>query len=384
MAHDSDNKSAAELQHEIELQRSRLENTIDEIQQKLSPGQMVDELLAYTKGGSGEFVASLQRNITANPLPVALLGVSLAWLMAKPGSTSNNTASVSSRSYGATDSDWDNSINSNRGYESDYSYDDNEFDDYDYPVATISGGGLQRLGQVGEGRDVYTEFSDDAGKKFRARANSLGHRASHFTDEAGNRFKGFADATGNRIDQFRDEAGNLLEEATGWASHTWQKAREKLHDARDAVGSAAGAGRGHASNMAGHVGHAAGNFSGQVGNAAGQVGSQFGSLNQTIMHQFRDQPLVGGALAFALGAALGAALPHTAQEDALMGEAADALKGKAAEQAAGLYEQGKEKVTELHDTVASKGADLYQQAKDGLNQATNGQNNQDGDNTQTV
>src|SRR6187551_2337753 len=84
MAYDSDNKSSAELQREIELQRTRVESTIDQIQEKLSPGQLVDELLAYTKGGGGEFVASLQRNVTANPLPVALLGVSLAWLMAKP------------------------------------------------------------------------------------------------------------------------------------------------------------------------------------------------------------------------------------------------------------------------------------------------------------
>ena len=87
MAYDSEKKSAAELQLELEQQRSRVESTIDEIQQKLSPGQLVDELLAYTKGGGGEFLSSLQKNVTANPLPVALLGVSLAWLMAKPTAT---------------------------------------------------------------------------------------------------------------------------------------------------------------------------------------------------------------------------------------------------------------------------------------------------------
>ena len=48
MAHDSEHKSSAELQREIELQRSRVENTIDQIQDKLSPGHLVDELLAYT------------------------------------------------------------------------------------------------------------------------------------------------------------------------------------------------------------------------------------------------------------------------------------------------------------------------------------------------
>src|ERR1051325_4181685 len=89
MAND-DHKSAAELQREIELQRTQVEDRIDQIQQKLSPGQIVDELMAYTKGGGGEFISTLQRQVTANPLPVALLGVSLAWLMAKPQGNSSS------------------------------------------------------------------------------------------------------------------------------------------------------------------------------------------------------------------------------------------------------------------------------------------------------
>src|SRR5690349_16597680 len=144
MSYDSEKKSAAELQLELEQQRSRVENTIDEIQQKLSPGQLVDELLAYTKGGGGEFLSSLQQNVTANPLPVALLGVSLAWLMAKPASANVH----------ADDRQWDRSINSNRGYggtsESNGTY-------VDYPVATISGTGLRRVQHTEEDGLWYSE-----------------------------------------------------------------------------------------------------------------------------------------------------------------------------------------------------------------------------------
>lgn len=330
MAYDTESKSSAELQRELELQRSRVESTIDEIQQKLSPGQLVDELLAYTKGGGGEFLASLQRNVTANPLPVALLGVSLAWLMAKPVAAQ-----------GTDDAAWDSSINRNRGYGGDAA------DSQDYPIATISGSSLQRVGQTGDAGNRYSEFIDDAGKKFRAQSDQQGRRAGHFTDETGATFKGFADAAGGRIEQFRDEAGNLLDEASGWASHTWQLAREKMHDARDAVSDAR-----HRTSAAG-------------ANVMGQVGS----LNETMIHQLRDQPLVAGALAFALGAALGSALPPTEQEDSLVGEAADAVKDQASAQAADLYEQGKEKVAELHDAVADKGSELYQQAKDGISRA---------------
>lgn len=345
MAHDSEHKTSAELQRELEQQRNRVENTIDEIQQKLSPGQLVDEMLAYTKGGGGEFLSSLQRNVTANPLPVALLGVSLAWLMAKPAPAA-----------GSSDAQWDNSINRNRGYtgdvdDFDYGFDDYDYDDVDYPVATISGSSLTRVSQTGEDHNRFAEFLDESGKKFRARTDSLGRRAGHFTDETGNRFKGFANSAGERVVHIRDEAGNLLDEASGWASHTWKMARERMHDARDALNS----GRRRA-------GHAGSNMMGQMG-----------GLNETIINQFRDQPLVGGALAFALGAALGTALPHTEQEDAVMGKAADKLKAKATEQAASLYEEGKEKVADLHDKVAGKTGEIYQQAKDGITQTSSSQ-----------
>lgn len=342
MAHETANKTSAELQREIELQRSRVERTIDQIQEKLSPGQLVDELLAYTKGGGGEFVASLQRNVTANPLPVALLGVSLAWLMAKPAGvdTSKDTSTI------RADRHWDDSMNQRRGYNSDPA----DFDEYEeYPLTSISGGSLQRQSnRADEHGEVYSEFADDTGKKFRARSDASGKRAGHFVDETGNRFRGFTNAAGERVDQFRDEAGDLLDEASGWASHTWQKAREKLHDARDAMDSGAGVGKERAAQ------------------ASDAVRSGMENLNQTILNQFRDQPLVGGALAFALGAALGSTLPHTPQEDALMGEAADAVKGKVGETAAELYDQGKEKAADLYETASEMAGEFYQQAKDGV------------------
>lgn len=343
MAHETEHKTSDELQREIEMQRSRVESTIDQIQEKLSPGQLVDELLAYTKGGGGEFVASLQRNVTANPLPVALLGVSLAWLMAKPaGATgSANTGTI------RTDRHWDDSINQRRGYTSSTT---DDFDEYaEYPVTVIAGNSLRRLGNTADDRgDSYSEFVDDAGKKFRALSDEGGRRAGHFVDETGKHFKGFTNAAGEAISQFRDEAGNLLDETTGWASHTWQKAREKLHDARDTITFQVGSGKDRASQ------------------ASDAVRSQMDSLNQTILAQFRDQPLVGGALAFALGAALGSTLPHTPQEDALMGEAADALKGKIGETGAELYDHGKEKAAELYSTASEKAGEIYQHAKDGI------------------
>jgi hypothetical protein len=75
---------------------------------------------------------------------------------------------------------------------------------------------------------------------------------------------------------------------------------------------------------------------------------------------------VGGALAFAVGAALGSTLPHRSQEDALIGEAADALKDKVGESSAELYDQGKEKAADIYAAASEKAGEIYQQAKDGV------------------
>jgi hypothetical protein len=74
-----------------------------------------------------------------------------------------------------------------------------------------------------------------------------------------------------------------------------------------------------------------------------------------VMDTFQNQPLVAGALAFAAGAALGAALPHTKQEDAVIGEVGDKVRVKAAEVASDVYEEGK-----------SRAADLYEKGKESL------------------
>ena len=55
---------------------------------------------------------------------------------------------------------------------------------------------------------------------------------------------------------------------------------------------------------------------------------------------------------------MGAALPHTAQEDQLLGEQADKLRGKAVKTAGKLYEDGKEKAAELYESRPTGWQDL--------------------------
>jgi len=298
-------KDSAQLEHEVEEQRQRIENRIGEIRDRLSPGQLVDELLSYTKNGGQHFAANLGQTVSNNPLPATLLGISLIWLMSGQGPKLAMPHAEPARP---------------RGQE--------------YPYATVSGG----LRRVSHGADQAgkwcSEFQDAAGKRYKAEANELGHRASEFVDDAGRKFGGFIDEAGNRVRDFQDEAGNRLDDAMGWASHTFQDVQQGVSEAI-----------GQVAHQAQHLG--------------GTAQRQMDRTSRMAMDLFQNQPLVAGALAFAAGAALGAALPHTEQEDQAVGEIADKVKSKAAEVASDVYEEGKSRAAELYDKGKEGAAQAY-------------------------
>ncbi len=305
-------KDSAQLEQEVEQQRQRIENRIGEIKDRLSPGQLVDELLSYSKDGGQHFAANLGQTVSNNPLPAALLGISLVWLMSGQGprlaapSPALQPTSQPRRSRS------------------------------DYPYATISGG-LRRVNHAADDAGKwYSEFEDTGGRRFKAESNELGHRAGEFVDDAGRKFGGFIDEAGHRLQDFQDEAGNRLDEAAGWASDTW-------HDLRH-----------------------------QVGDMLGSAQHQTDRASRVIVDTFQHQPLVAGALAFAAGAALGAALPHTEQEDKAVGQLADEVRGKAIDVASEVYEEGKTRVADLYEKGKDGAAKVYDETVKAVSEGVNG------------
>lgn len=307
---DTNGKDSAQLEREVEAQRQRIENRIGEIRERLSPGQLMDEVLSYTKDGGKTFASGFGQTISNNPLPAALLGISLIWLMSGQGPRlSAPHADRAPRR-----------------------------DETEYPYATVTGG-MRRIGHAADDSGQwYSEFEDTGGKRYKAESNKLGHRMGAFMDDAGRKFGGFIDDAGHRVRDFQDEAGNRFDDATGWASHRW-------HDVQQGVGEAIG----HVAEQAQHLGSA--------------TQHQVDRASNALMSGFNSQPLVAGAMAFAAGAALGSALPHTEQEDKLMGKVADKTRQQAAGAAAELYDAGKEKAAELYEKGKESAAELYDEVR---------------------
>lgn len=311
-------KTSSELQREIDADRLRIEDRIDAIQERMSPGQLIDEMLAYAKSsGGGEYVRNLGQSLKANPLPVALMGVSLAWLMAKQETPSSGGA-ASRPSF-----------------------------DGDYPLYQVEGP-VRRIGppETTENGARYSHFTDASGKRLKALTDDAGRRAGDFMDEAGKTYRGFADASGTQIGEIVDETGAIFDAASGWASKTWAQVKDT------------------ASNIGTRASDAASSLSERSALTGEGVQEQASKLNAAILTQFRDQPLVGGALAFAVGAAIGAALPHTETEDEFLGETADAARNAVSAQASALVNQGAEIASDAYDKAVAVASDVHEVARD--------------------
>jgi len=113
------------------------------------------------------------------------------------------------------------------------------------------------------------------------------------------------------------------------ASRAGEKVGDVVGGAGDKVGQVAGA----AGDKVGQVVGAAGDVVGAAGEKVGQVGdqAQYKAEQATDWFQrsLRENPLAVGAVAAALGVAVGLMLPETQQEHQMMGQARDNLLDKA-------------------------------------------------------
>jgi ElaB/YqjD/DUF883 family membrane-anchored ribosome-binding protein len=73
-------KSPETLEHEIDQQRASISSIVDALESKMSPGQLFDQALSYSRGNGSEFFQNLGTTVKNNPVPTVLAGLSLAWL----------------------------------------------------------------------------------------------------------------------------------------------------------------------------------------------------------------------------------------------------------------------------------------------------------------
>ena len=344
----NDHKTAAELEREVEMQRERLSDTIDELQDRLSPGQIVDQLMSYTKGGAGDFAQNMGKSMMANPLPVALLGVSLLWLMSgkNPMHSVGRNKGYRARTSANYHPPYYDGVNTGIDYDDDYYAGENGSDrNWASGVGDkLSGVGDKLSGVGSKVSDVGHGIADTVSGAAAAAGDAMGH-ARDAIRGAGEQLSGARHAVGDGMGQARERMSGMREGLSHRAHDLRDRARDMRHRADDL--------RHQAMDMQG-----------------------------TAMQFLADQPLIGAALAFAAGAALGAALPVTSKENELLGETSDEVKTRIREAAEPLVSQAKDVLgdvveegrTVLNETMEQGKTmlnDTMRQGKDALGEAQN-------------
>jgi hypothetical protein len=153
------NKTAADVEREVEASRSDLDRTVEALKGKMTPGQIFDEA-SRAMGGAGQQVLSkLVDQIKENPMPLAVMGLGLAWLMSTKKSA-------------------DAGYDRYRGYEEPRSF-----------APYSDGGGMRdRMEALGDkassAKDRLSDMGAAAGERGRQAVHGLGSAAGAAADRA--------------------------------------------------------------------------------------------------------------------------------------------------------------------------------------------------------
>jgi ElaB/YqjD/DUF883 family membrane-anchored ribosome-binding protein len=93
-------RSTSDLEREGEEIRADLDRTLDEIERKFSPGELLDRSMEFLRDNGSEFLAEAGETIRRNPVPVVLTAAGLLWLTTSIVSSRSGSSSASERGSG--------------------------------------------------------------------------------------------------------------------------------------------------------------------------------------------------------------------------------------------------------------------------------------------
>lgn len=280
-----------QLERDTERTRLELANTIEELRDRLTPGQVLDEVLDYASDGDvGDYLRNFKRQIIDNPIPIGLMGASMAWL-----------------------------------------------------VATSA------FGRRHDGRMMRERVARKTGE-FAARAQGSARDFADGAQRTAADLAGSAQAAGsNMADSARLAAHDLRDRAAEMSADATNRAAEVAQDARAAAGRVGDQMRDAASAAGASLAAAGDSIAAQasrgreaLGEFASDIGRNGRAASRAVADFAHEQPLIVAAAGLVLGAIIGALLPSTETEDRLIGESSDAAKEKLRELAGEQYAKAKD------------------------------------------
>lgn len=275
----------AAIRREIQRTRAQMGHTIDEIQRRLSPDYLINQTqdaLRETAVEKVENMAQMAENkmynwrtsaiqtVKDNPIPSALVGIGLGWLLLSNG-------------------------NDHDEYE--YEYDNLYYGDDPRDTGTRYDPGFYGVQAYGPG--AYRS-ADTGQERLRDARETLGEVANDATDWAGDAAARAKRSVDNAADSVRDQAGDVADSM-----------RESIHSVADEAEERARMAREQVSQRASRLPR--------------EARIQYRRTKRSFWQTMEENPLAVGAAALAVGAVVGMVLPGTEKENELLGSTRDNL-----------------------------------------------------------
>jgi len=283
-------------ERDAEQTRHRIAAGLDELNNRMTPGQVFDEMLTYARGGSGTFFRALSNASRDNPVPSLLIAAGAMMFLSEKMGLNRYIAS----------------------------HDANGAPSHRADVRNSSA----RAG------DAASSTVSTAASGVRTAADSVSSGARIAAGYAG-----------EQVSNVADSVRKGAEAVGGTVSSAAQQAREAVHDLRDQASDTGEKIKRGAQSLSESVQDYSAAARDQVANAAEQATQEtIRSARQakdSIVSFVHEQPLLSAAIGLAVGAAIAAILPSTETEDELMGEKADAVKEAVGEVASDQFQKAK-------------------------------------------
>lgn len=312
------------IERDLDQTRSRLGEHLSELQGRLSPGQVIDDLMRYFRGREGaDFGRSLLTNVRANPLPVALTGIGLTWLMA------------SSPRQGTT--------------------------------ATPAPGGNSRVRIYSGAPASSNHVSDDTiEKRMRAAEQSVTREDDESEHVYADRLNAARGQTVGLTRHAQETTASFSDRIRDALTGAKQTIVDGVHDLRGGAGDKAGSVGATVQGAAQSVSNTAQGAVQWTGGALTQSGQAVSQAGSSLIGALTENPVFLGALGLAAGAVLGALLPQSDQEEAAL----DKVAGQTRDAASGLAQEAVNRGSHVTKAVMQAGRNrVHAQGLDSGNSA---------------
>ncbi|WP_224814754.1 DUF3618 domain-containing protein [Hasllibacter sp. MH4015] len=327
----TDTRTPEEIERDIERERAGLTNTIEDLQDKFSVETLARQFTDHLRENGSDIGRSVSQSVKDNPMAVALTGIGLAWMIFGGGSSSQRP------NYQRHHDDNDRyRFASDRRQRPGLDYDRGDRSlGRDTELAWLQSGGGQKYGTTRTTSDLGDGNSDSEGASIKDAAETAGTKvketAQSVSDSASSTVQSAKEGVSDAADRTTAQAAALRDRLFEGTEKLSEEARNRVVAARQ---------------------HAWDSYQ------AAQRHARKGQRRAAELYE--DQPLIGGALAFAVGAAVAAALPRTQMEDDYLGEQSDAAIAEAER----VFQEEKSKLTEVAKAAGNEAKKAVKDVKD--------------------